>query len=550
MTQRTLARIALLAAFAYVAFSGTATAQAVRGTLLGTVHDAQGAAIPGATVTATETQTNISRTAVTNPSGNYVFSNMKDGLYHVEAELTGFKKFSRAGVEVKVNSTVRVDVILEVGNMEETVEVVQQTPLLQTDRADTGRTIEGRQVQELPLGYGRSFQGMWATVPGTVTMTRPHSQFFNPQDSQETKFNGQSRLSNNVQVDGLDNNHKTGLLTVMIPSAEAIDSVNVSTSNFEAEFGRAGGSVTTVVLKSGTNQLRGSAFFFGNSESTQAKNFFSSATAKKPETKYQQFGATLGGPIIKDKLFFFTDYQRTVDNLGQLRRVVIPPTEWRNGDFSSASTIIYDPATGNPDGTGRQPFPGNVIPANRLSPVALNILALLPQPNVPGAAFGQVNYELPSSEREKTTDAFNVKLNYNPGVSDQMSLRFSYQRPEIFVPRDLRRARRRRRRLRRDRLPEHLQHRGHLDAHALPEPDHGVAGRLLEVPQRGAQHRDGPGHLDRGRNPGRQLRRVLERDQPDRDQPGLHHAHRRLLGQPAVGSRRGDRAASWACSPR
>ncbi len=434
MTQRILARTAFLAAVAYVAFSGTATAQAVRGTLVGTVHDAQGAAIPGATVTATETQTNISRTAITNQSGNYVFSNMKDGLYHVEAELTGFKKFSRAGVEVKVNSTVRVDVILEVGNMEETVEVVQQTPLLQTDRADTGRTIEGRQVQELPLGYGRSFQGMWATVPGTVTMTRPHSQFFNPQDSQETKFNGQSRLSNNVQVDGLDNNHKTGLLTVMIPSAEAIDSVNVSTSNFEAEFGRAGGSVTTVVLKSGTNQLRGSAFFFGNSESTQAKNFFASATAKKPETKYQQFGATLGGPIIKDKLFFFTDYQRTVDNLGQLRRVVIPPTQWRNGDFSSASTIIYDPATGNPDGTGRQPFPGNVIPTNRLSPVALNILALLPQPNVPGAAFGQVNYELPSSEREKTTDAFNVKLNYNPGVNDQMSLRFSYQRPEIFVP--------------------------------------------------------------------------------------------------------------------
>ena len=99
---------------------------------------------------------------------------------------------------------------------------------------------------------------MWATVPGTVTMTRPHSQFFNPQDSQETKFNGQSRLSNNVQIDGLDNNHKTGLLTVLIPSAEAIDSVNVTTSNFDAEFGRAGGSVTTVVLKSGTNQLRGS----------------------------------------------------------------------------------------------------------------------------------------------------------------------------------------------------------------------------------------------------------------------------------------------------
>ncbi len=386
------------------------------------------------TVTATETRTNVTRTAVTNQSGHYVFANMQDGLYRVETELTGFKKFSRDGIEVKVNSTMRVDVILEVGAMTETVEVVQETPLLQTDRADTGRTIEGRQVQELPLGGGRNFQGMWATVPGTVTLTRPHSQFFNPQDSQETKFNGQSRLSNNVQIDGVDDNHKTGLLSVLIPSAESIDSVNVTTSNFDAEFGRAGGSVTTVVMKSGTNQFKGSLFFFGNSEATQARSYFSSSTSVKPETKYQQFGATLGGPIVKDKLFFFTDYQRTVDNLGQLRRVVIPPAEWRNGDFSTASTKIYDPATGNADGTGRTQFPGNVIPANRLSPVALAILAQIPQPNIAGAAFGQVNYELPSSEREKTTDAFNVKLNYNPTQSDQMSLRFSYQRPEIFVP--------------------------------------------------------------------------------------------------------------------
>ena len=433
MKQRTLARIALFAAVAYAALSGHAAAQAVRGTLLGTVNDAQGAAVPGVNVTAVETQTNISRTAVTNQSGNYVFANMKDGVYRVATELTGFKKFSRDNVEVKVNTTVRVDVVLEVGNMEETVEVVQQTPLLQTDRADTGRTIEGIQVQAMPLGLNRNFQTLWATVPGTVTMTRPHSQFFNPQDSQETKFNGQSRLSNNVQVDGLDNNHKTGLLTVMIPSAEAIDSVNVSTSNFDAEFGRAGGSVTTVVLKSGTNQLKGTAFYFGNSEATQAKSYFATAASRKPKTKYQQFGANLGGPLLKDKLFFFADYQHTVDNLGALRRVVIPPSEWRGGDFSTASTNIYDPATGNPDGTGRLPFPGNVIPADRLSPVALNILAKLPQPNVPGA-FGQVNYELPSSEREKTTDAFNVKLNYNPAVNDQLSLRFSFQRPEIFVP--------------------------------------------------------------------------------------------------------------------
>ncbi len=431
---RTLARLAVFAMAALLAFAGPARAQAVRGTLLGNINDAQGAAVPGVTVVAVETQTNISRSVVSNTNGHYVFSNLKDGRYRVEAELSGFKKVVRDRIEVQVNSTVRVDLVLQVGAMTETVEVVQETPALQTDRADTGRLIEGRQVQELPLGLGRNFQGMWATVPGSVTLSRPHSQFFNPQDSQETKFNGQSRLSNNVQIDGLDNNHRTGLLSVLIPSAESIDSVNVTTSNFDAEFGRAGGSVTTVVMKSGTNEFKGSVFGFANTESTQARNSFASSTSIKPETKYQQFGATLGGPIIKDKLFFFTDYQRTVDNLGALRRVTIPPSEWRNGDFSTAKTIIYDPATGNADGTGRTPFPGNIIPPSRLSPVALAILAKIPQPNVPGAAFGQVNYELPSSEREKTTNAFNVKLNYSPTTADQFSMRLSYQRPEIYVP--------------------------------------------------------------------------------------------------------------------
>jgi hypothetical protein len=428
-----LVRIAVVTAGFAVALSGTALAQAVRGTLLGNVTDTQGAAVPGVSVTATETQTNVARTAVTNQSGHYVFANMKDGLYRVETELTGFKKFSRDGVEVKVNSTVRVDVVLEVGAMTETVEVVQATPMLQTDRADIGRTIEGQQVAELPLGYNRSFQGMWVTVPGTVTMTRPHSQFFNPQDSQETKFNGQSRLSNNVQIDGLDDNHKTGLLTVLIPSAESVDTVNVSTSNFDAEFGKAGGSVTVVVLKSGTNQFRGSLVAFGNTESTQAKQYFASSTATKPKTKYQQVAASLGGPIIKNQLFFFVDYQWTKDNLGNTYFNVVPPSAWRGGDFSSASTTIYDPATGNADGTGRTPFPGNVIPADRISPVAQNILAILPEANIPGVAIGQNNYAF-NSTREKTTNAVNAKLNYNPTTNDQLSLRFSFQRPEIFDP--------------------------------------------------------------------------------------------------------------------
>ena len=198
-----------------------------------------------------------------------------------------------------------------------------ETPLLQTDRTDTGRTLESIQVTAMPLSFNRNFQGMMATVPGASRPYKPHSEFFNSQDSLATEVNGQSRLSNNVLIEGLDNNQRTGLLTVLIPPAEAIDAVSVTTSNYDAEFGRAAGAVTSVTLKSGTNPLRGSAFWFGNTEKTNslpASTYFS-ATRTKPPTTYNQFGFTIGGPIKKNRLFFFGDYQRTQDRLGTGYRV-------------------------------------------------------------------------------------------------------------------------------------------------------------------------------------------------------------------------------------
>src|SRR6267378_656741 len=236
----------------------------------------------------------------------------------------------------------RADLKLEVGALAETVTVVGQSPLLQTDRTDTGRLIESKLLQEVPLGFNRNFQGALVTVPGATRPHRVHSEFFNAQDSLSTEVNGQSRLANNVMLDGIDNNHKTGLLTVLIPSADAIEAVSVSTSNYDAEFGRAGGAVTNVTLKSGTNQLKGVAFFFGNGDSTLAKNYFSGT---KADTSYKQFGAAVGGPIVKNRLFFFADYQGTRDNLGHVNRHIIPNLDFRNGDFSRAPTTIYDPAT-------------------------------------------------------------------------------------------------------------------------------------------------------------------------------------------------------------
>lgn len=425
------AHVASVAAVALALLSaGSAGAQAVKGSLLGNIVDQSGLALPGVTVTITEVNTNISYTTVTNESGNYVFANLKDGTYRVSGELTGFKKAVRDGVIVPVNTTLRVDLRLEVGTVAETVTVVGQSPLLQTDRTDTGRLIESTLLQEVPLGWNRNFQGALITVPGATRPHRVHSEFFNSQDSLSTEVNGQSRLANNVLIEGIDNNHKTGLLTVLIPSAEAIETVSVTTSNYDAEFGRAGGAVTSVTLKSGTNQFKGSGVVGGNSEATVATGFF--AQSKAP-TKIIASSFTLGGPIRRNKLFFFGDYQRALNNAGRVQRSVIPPAEWRNGDFSTAATTIYNPFTGNPDGSGRQAFPGNRIPAELISPIARKLLTIVPAPNVPGAALGQINFELPY-QRRKTTDAFDTKINDQVSSRDAVSARFSYQRPVITDP--------------------------------------------------------------------------------------------------------------------
>ena len=203
-------------------------------------------------------------------------------------------------------------------------------------------------MTEIPLGFNRNFQGLLVTVPGATRPYRPHSQFFNSQDSLSTEINGQPRMANNTLIEGLDNNQKTGLLSVIIPAADALETVSVSTSNYDAEFGRSGGAITNVTLKSGTNDLKGSAFFFGNTESTNASDYF---THLKAPTKFAQGGFTLGGPIVKSKFFFFGDYQRTIDNLGYVVRAIVPTMAMRNGDFSAVANGIYDPTTGAVSGT-------------------------------------------------------------------------------------------------------------------------------------------------------------------------------------------------------
>ena len=423
--------VSIFAVFGILLAPAHAGAQVAVGTLLGNVTDESGGAVPGATITATEVRTNISRTTVSNEAGRYTFTNTPPGVYRVEGELVGFRKFARENVEVSVNTTVRVDIALSVGALEESVMVTGEAPVLQTDRTDTGRIIESAQITQMPLGFNRNFQALLITVPGASRPFRPHSEFYNSQDSLSTNVNGQGRQSNNVQLEGADNSDNGGNLAFMIPSAEAIETVAVSTSNYDAEFGRAGGAVTNVTLKTGTNVFRGSVFSFGNTEATVARNPFSQLAPA--DAKYMQAGFTLGGPIKRNKLFFFGDYVRTNDDSGRLTRDNVPEEAFRRGDFSAAPTRIYDPATGNPDGSGRTPFPNNQIPANRISPIARALLDRIPLPNIPGAAPGAINFEQPYV-REKRTNQGDVKITYQLAENDLVSVRYSRQNASTFDP--------------------------------------------------------------------------------------------------------------------
>ncbi len=472
--------LAIVTAGVVLSTPSVVSAQAVTGTLLGNVVDSSGAAVPGATVTATEVQTNISRNTVSNETGYYIFASLKDGTYNIEAELQGFRKVLRQGVRLDVNTTMRVDLTMEIGQVTEAVTVSAESPVLQTDRADTGRLIESKMVTEIPLSFNRNFQGLLVTVPGATRPFRPHSQFFNSQDSLSTEINGQPRMANNTLIEGLDNNHKTGLLSVIIPAADALETVSVSTSNYDAEFGRSGGAITNVTLKSGTNTLRGSAFFFGNNESTNASDYF---THLKAPTTFAQGGFTLGGPIMRNKFFFFGDYQRTIDDLGYVVRAVVPTTAMRNGDFSAVSSRIYDPTTGNADGSGRVAFSNNQIPSGRISNIARESDAVHPRAEHRRRAAGPE--QLPEGSDAREDDRcfrYEAQLHDKREQPAVGSLQFpasgrirsgAVRRPRWPGQR----------RIRWHRHEQELQHRGELDARLQRHDGHGRARRRELLPQ-------------------------------------------------------------------
>ncbi len=413
----------------------SAAAQAVSGTLLGTVTDNTGGVLPGATVTITHIETGRVRVVTANENGEFAAPSLATGTYSVKAELTGFKTVTMTDVHLGVDQRVRVDPKLDVGNMTEAVEIVARTPLVQTSSSDLSTTVEEQQIKTLPLN-GRNFVSLTRTVPG-IARGIPGANIDGAgslawRASASFSANGQRPRDNNYMLDGVDNN-ETWLQTVVIfPSVDALDEFKVQTSTYSAEFGRSLGGVVNLQLKSGSNALHGSAFEFLRNDRFDANNFFNNKNSReKPEFSQHQFGGTMGGPVFRDRTFFFADYQGMRLTSGQTYLSTVPSNRMRQGDFGELNRVIYDPNT-------NQPFANNMIPQARWDPAAKNILEqLYPAPNVAGTrgANGQeINNYLINPSIERQDNQMDVKVDHNLTQANRFFVRYSYQKTHRVLP--------------------------------------------------------------------------------------------------------------------
>ena len=405
-----------------------ATAQAVSGNLLGKITDSTGSVIAGADVTATETRTGVSRKLATNGEGIYSIPYLSPGIYRVEVEKPGFKKFVSDNAELRVGAVLRIDGVLEIGAVTDTVEVMAQSPLLQTDTAEVSRTFIPRTITELPL-VNRSFQGLAGILPG---ITPPSEDSLNLEDPQGTTFfraNGQGNNANNTQVDGVDNLNPTLGFTIYLPPAEAVQDVSVSTNSYDAALGRAGGAVINAVTRGGTNEIHGTLFEFHRDTHLIARNFFNKVGQPKPAFVRNQYGGTIGGPIIKNKTFFFVSYQGSNVRQSLTQTTTVPVAAWRAGDFRGVTGLnLFDPATGNPNATGRGAFADNVIPASRIHRVSSKLMPLLPLPNAPGFVNNYV-VNVPNKEDARLVDG---RIDHNFSSNTKLFARFNWSKYDVL----------------------------------------------------------------------------------------------------------------------
>jgi hypothetical protein len=414
-------------------------AQVATAELSGTVVDPTGASIPNAAVTAINAATNVvAREARTGASGEYVMTLLPPGNYTLTVEAPGFRKLQQTGVTLQVNQRAQLDLRLEVGQVTETVEVQGVAPLLESQSSSLGSVIGEQFVSELPLN-GRNFVQLAILSPGvngTGFSTQGTIQSgARPDDRRpgtEIFSNGNREGSNNFLFDGVDNNERLIQLIVYRPSVEAIREFKVQTNMFSADVGRNSGAVVDVITKSGTNSLHGSTFYFHRNSAMDAQNFFSRPGSPVPPFRYNQYGFAVGGPAIRNKTFWFVDYEGFRRSLLNTSTRTVPTLAMRQGDFSGQPNAIYDPLTTVAQGSGfvRTPFPNNRIPNNRWDAVTAKLMNAYPAPQTTGLANNYV------SELSQTQDwdQGDVRIDHQFTPNDNFFARWSIQHTTTFAP--------------------------------------------------------------------------------------------------------------------
>ncbi len=428
-----------------LSLSAPAGAQEFRGSLTGRITDPTGSALVGASVSVRNVETNIAASVTTNEDGSYSFPLLQPGKYQLTVTQQGFKASQRDNIEVRVADKLTLDVQLEVGAATESVQIVGSSPALETSSVSTGTVISSQEISELPLTEGTAYQ-LATMAPGIFYMGNP--LFTGPTSNGNLsafRSNGATGR-NQITLDGSPNYAFDGGVGFSPPS-DAVQEFKVQTTLFDAQQGYSAGATVNVAVKSGTNNLHGSLWYFNRDRSRTANNFFSNKTGQeRPERTYHRFGGVAHGPVYipkvyngRDRTFFLFSYERLKDNVAEPQLFTVPTAKMRQGDFSDllalpTPTLIFDPATAPSTGTGnfnRTAFPGNIIPTDRLNPIAVEYFKYYPLPNTTGNADGTNNY-FSNMNRRQNYRAYLTRIDHK--ISEKQTIFAKYFRS--FNPED------------------------------------------------------------------------------------------------------------------
>jgi outer membrane receptor protein involved in Fe transport len=438
-------RLLYAVATAVVLTVGFALGQAVSGAINGYVTDSSGGSIANATVMITNEQTGIKAQTLTNDAGFFNATNLSPGQYTVSFEEKGFSKLVREHVILQVDSTVRVDAALQLGSMSQEVTVAAGAELLQTEKSDVSQSFSQQQVQDLPI-VGRNITQLYSVVPGALNDTFQMGAGENPAGTNRVYINGTWSGAQEFILDGItDRSYGFSGVQLIVPPQDSVQELKITTADYDPEFGSTAGMVAQYVTKSGTNELHGSLFYYNRNSDTFAADPTTQKIAGTGANgkglgvspfNWNQGGFSFGGPIKKNKIFFFGDYQLARTIQGASIVATVPNDAFRNGDFSAlaATNPIYDPATGNADGTGRQQISCgalNVICPSRINPVALNLLKILPRANIGQATDNNYVGNVKERFNQNWTD---FKGDWNINNSNKFFARYSYFNSDLTNP--------------------------------------------------------------------------------------------------------------------